>query len=113
MNISTAKFIEISEAALKKLMLEQRAKVEELKKKTEFYSTQKLLERYDRPETSTMATPAKKPVPAAGRGNGALNGVGAATPIPNRGGNPGGPGVQGLPPATPMHPGYLSALSRK
>jgi len=37
----------VAEETLKKLLVEQRHKVEELKKKTDYYSTQKLLERYD------------------------------------------------------------------
>lgn len=108
------------EETLKKLLLEQRAKVEELKKKTDFYSTQKLLERYDRPDNAPMTTPVKKgPMPAGPRAS--LNpnalapvqnqgappppGMGLSTPV-----RPAGPPVNGASP-TPMHPGYMSAYS--
>jgi len=40
--------------------VEQRHKVEELKKKTDYYSTQKLLERYDQPDPKT--TPQRKSI---------------------------------------------------
>lgn len=44
----------MAEETLKKLLVEQRHKVEELKKKTDYYSTQKLLERYDQPVRPTQ-----------------------------------------------------------
>ena len=108
----------VAEETLKKLLLEQRAKVEQLKKKTDFYSTQKLLERYDRQDNTQMATPVKKgPMPAGPRSslnpngpgpgqNLAPPGMGFSTPV-----RPSGPPVNGASP-TPMHPGYMSAYSR-
>lgn len=44
----------MAEESLKKLRVEQRHKVEELKKRTDYYSTQKLLERYDQPVRPTQ-----------------------------------------------------------
>ena len=37
------------ETALRKLVTEQRTKIEEIKKKTNYYSTRNLLDRYDAP----------------------------------------------------------------
>jgi hypothetical protein len=117
------------EKTLKALLLEQRAKIEQLKKKTDFYSTQKLIELYDRPDGAAPnpnavpnATPARPAV--AGRaslgapGGGQqqlmgppgvpgvnINGSQMRTPV-----RPNGPAQMVTP--TPMHPGYMSALSR-
>lgn len=114
-------YLEYKEKTLKTLLLEQRAKLEQLKKKTDFYSTQKLLERYDRPEgaapnpNAPTATPARNGPLRAGRAS-----MGVAPPpggVPSIGGpqmhtpvrqNGAGPAVT----PTPMHPGYMSAMSR-
>ncbi|PVF93045.1 hypothetical protein CPB86DRAFT_743307 [Serendipita vermifera] len=100
------------EETLKKLLLEQRSKVEEIKKKTDFYSTQKLLERYDRQENAMAATPARKPHPNAANPNAPHSGPnappGANMVTPVRPGVPGVPGQNGM---TPMPPGYMSAFS--
>jgi endoplasmic reticulum junction formation protein lunapark len=112
---------------LKKLLLEQRSKVEELKKKTDFYSTQKLLERYDRPEASSLSTPVKQPVPRQSLGVGPGARVGPRGSMGGPGQTPGPPGNAGqnpnvtpkaqiLPPGingTPMPPGFMSAWSRE
>ena len=112
-----------AEETLKKLLVEQRSKVEELKKKTDFYSTQKLLERYDRPETASLATPVKQPVPRQSLGIGPGTRVGPRGSMGGPGQTPGPPGNAGkntnvtpkaqmLPPCisgTPMPPGFMSA----
>jgi hypothetical protein len=110
-----------AEETLKKLLLEQSPKIDELKKKTDFYSTQKLLECYDRPEAASLPTPAKKPLPRQSLGVGPGAGVG---PRGSMGGPPGNaaqnpnvtPKAQMLPPGingTPMPPGFMSAWSRE
>lgn len=48
---------DISEATLKKLLAEQRTIIEEIKQKTNYYSTRNLLERYDNKPSSVPQTP--------------------------------------------------------
>ncbi|KAK1225841.1 hypothetical protein PQX77_011202 [Marasmius sp. AFHP31] len=51
----------VREKTLQQLLKQQRAKVEEIKKKTNFYSTRDLLQRYD--EQSSPSTPLRQRVP--------------------------------------------------
>jgi len=108
-------------------LTEQRYKVEELKKKTDFYSIQKLLQRYGRPETASFVTPAKQPVPrqSLGVGPGARIGPKGSMGCPDRTSCP--PGNAGRNPnvtpkahtlplginRTPTLPGFMNAWSRE
>lgn len=58
--------IDISEATLKNLLAEQRKIIEEIKQKTNYYSTRNLLERYDNRPSPVARTPSKATVAAVG-----------------------------------------------
>ena len=49
-----------TEATLKKLLAEQRTTIEDIKKKTNYYSTRNLIERYDGAQPSAPQTPQGK-----------------------------------------------------
>ncbi|KAG8982471.1 hypothetical protein FRB90_006766 [Tulasnella sp. 427] len=77
------------EKQLKALLAEQRTKIEEIKKKTNYYSTKNLLDRYDDSPSRKQPMPANGPsTPVAPGGlrqrqSAAMNGTpAAATPIP-------------------------------
>ncbi|POY74800.1 hypothetical protein BMF94_2073 [Rhodotorula taiwanensis] len=89
---------EKEEKSLKSLVKQKQDKVEEIKKKTGYYSTRDLLEKYDEalrkgPTGSAPSTPAKQ---ASGATRNVLPG-GVATPA-----TPGRPGVSGTP-STPQN----------
>ncbi|KAI0041960.1 hypothetical protein FA95DRAFT_1500719 [Auriscalpium vulgare] len=98
-----ARIGDAEEKSLKKLYAEQRTKVEEIKKKTNYYSTRNLIEKYDegsplRPSKGPAPAPAPKSLPVT----------------PQRGPNtPGKLAVKGPPTTlqTPVPPGLQSQLS--
>lgn len=89
----------LTEKHLKELMKKRRDKVEEIKKKTNYYTTRDLLQKYD--EVSTSATPLRQRVPPG-------------QPPPTTPGRPMAPVNGNVPPQTPVPSAALQAhLSRE
>ncbi|KIY63287.1 hypothetical protein CYLTODRAFT_494040 [Cylindrobasidium torrendii FP15055 ss-10] len=86
------------EKALQSLLKEQRAKVEEIKKKTNYYSTRELLKRYDASPSATLPmTPKKKGTRPSG-----IVTTGPASPIASSSAVPVNGPIGGLTIATPL-----------
>jgi len=97
---------ELEEKQLKSLMAEQRTKIDEIKKKTNYYTTKNLLDRYDEPGAAAGRKPAapstpdnqlrKRNVPgAAGTPQGTPGSVHSPHATPNR-----PPALQVVPPGS-------------
>jgi hypothetical protein len=103
----------MAESTLKQLLAQQRSKIEEIKQKTNFYTTKNLLERYDStgPGGAPSPTPPSQPQQGGQQGlrqrQGRQSGVGVGGPqlpvTPQRGQGP--RQSIGLPPVTPANGG--------
>jgi hypothetical protein len=83
------------ERTLQNLLKQQREKVEEIKKKTNYYSTRELLQRYD--DSPSATPPQQKPVPTI------------QTPVTPQQRKP--PQVNSAAPRTPVSPALMQQLS--
>ncbi|KAF7976100.1 hypothetical protein HWV62_7521 [Athelia sp. TMB] len=106
------------EKTLKVVLKQQRTKIEEIKKKTNYYNTRNLIERYDeapsaRPGGPTGPnTPARQQAPQ-GRGDGPSQASSRAPQAPVTPQRQGGPGMpnNGMPPQTPISMALQSHLA--
>ncbi|KAI0063818.1 hypothetical protein BV25DRAFT_1906903 [Artomyces pyxidatus] len=97
-----ARIGDAEEKSLKKLYNEQRSKVEEIKKKTNYYSTRSLLERYE--DGAKPESPARRAIPQPPPGPQQL-------PITPQRKGPVPPTLQPTAQGTPVPPGLQSQLS--
>lgn len=108
--LNEAKYV-LVEKTLKALLTQQRAKIEDIKKKTNYYTTRNLIERYDdaaggTPNRPGAGTPLRQRIPPGGM---------PATPqAQGQGASPQGQGQQPRKstPQTPERPALQSHLTR-